>query len=238
MYSRAYQYQYHIIIISVAILDQASVQLGARDILALLADDDSSDAPIVISEDDVDKARPRQPCDDDDDHAQPTLLVAARPRQRCDDDDDHAQSMFLGKARPWPRQRCGRKGRWGGQHERRLVSSAMHHGKLKKRQVRIEQSQCKAVLEVATAARLQGGTCKKLAKLIPQHWRSKRFRVATGLSVATLSTRRAGQRWLLPADVLNMTFGQDGHRQCSVVAAVHGVSTSHIRTFKLHTADC
>ena len=64
---------------------------------------------------------------------------------------------------------CG-KWRWGNMQERRLISSLMHQGKLRKLNNRINAEQCENVAQVVEATRLRGKCRRMMAKLLPKKW--------------------------------------------------------------------
>ena len=128
--------------------------------------------------------------------------------------------------------RCG-KGRWGNMQERRLISSLMHQGKLRKLNKRINAEQCEHVMQVVEATRLRGKCRRMMAKLLPKKWSHMKSFKAT-----LLQRRKRGATWMSPLDVLEVGFGHDSFRRCSALAPVFGSSTDHIRTLKVYDADC
>ena len=93
-----------------------------------------------------------------------------------------AHALVPVRARPLRRQDCG-KGRWGSIHERKLVATLMHYGKLRHKAVRVERQQCDSVVQCVNQARLGGRARRNLAKVLPVHWKSKRFGGVHGIRV-------------------------------------------------------
>ena len=117
--------------------------------------------------------------------------------------------------------------------ERRLISSLMHQGKLRKLNKRINTEQCENVMQVVKATRLRGKCRRMMAKLLPKKWSHMKSFKAT-----LLQRRKRGATWMPPLDVLEVGFGHDSFRRCSALAPVFGSSTDHIRTLKVYDADC
>lgn len=165
-------------------------------------------------------------------HQEQALVRAALPAQAA----GAGRGRQLTCVKQIHRKQCG-NGRWGSLQERKLISSLMHQGKMRKRAYFVNQQQRNITLDFVDKARLRGKASRKLAKVLPKHWRGGRRSQSLALSLKTLETKTGG-RWLTAKDILDIGFGQDSHRRSSVLAAIHGISETHARSMKLYSADC
>ena len=85
---------------------------------------------------------------------------------------------------------CVYAGRQGTDVERRLLAYAMREGKAKLRLAHIEGNQARGV--IAALSRDGRGERRRIVKLLPKHWRSRKFSARTSVAVVAIQQKQPG----------------------------------------------